>query len=173
MSGNLGNRPNLGFDNYVRIRIQVAQNRTIDLPREYLVMEFRNSSFREQREVFIIDLLAEDGIRTSPGKVVRVISSTLDSQGDVRHTSRLKSRIILQECFNNSIANGRIKLVGVDIQDLPCTLEKGIELSLRDNCMEYLPLVHVWYSCKRIVEECLNSKKGEQPISDIRHAQVQ
>ena len=160
MSGNLGNRPNLGFDNDIRIRIQVAQNRAIDFQREWVEMEFRNSSFREQLEVRILDLLAKDSIRTSPSKVVRVVGSTLDSQGDIRHTSRLKGRIILQECFNNVMANGRIELVWVNAQDLSGTLEKGIELSLRDDFMEYLPLIHVWYSCERIVDDYLNSEKG-------------
>ena len=162
MSGNLNlvNTPNLGFDNYILIRIQVAQNRPIDFLREWVEMEFRNSSFREQREVLILDLVAKDSIRAGPSKVVRVIGSTLDSQGDVRHTSRLKSRIILQQCFYNIMANRQIELVGVNAQDLPGTFEKCVELILRDDLMQYLPLIHVRYSCRRIVKECLNSIKG-------------
>ena len=70
------------------------------------------------------------------------------------------------------MSNGIIELVEMNPQELSGIIEKGFELSLRNGFMEYLPLIHVWYSCKRIVEECLDSKR-EQPISDIRHAQVQ
>lgn len=90
---NLVNTPNLGHDKYILIRIQVAQNRTIDFSCGSVDMEFRYSSFCEQ--VNFLNLLAKDGITTRPSKVVRVIGSTFDCQGDILHASHLKSGIIL------------------------------------------------------------------------------
>ena len=168
VSCNLVDTPNLGYDKNILIRIQVAQKRAIDFPREWVEMEFRYSSFRLQ--VDLANLLAKDGITTSPSNVVGVIGSTLDSQGNIRHASRRKST--LQAFFNNIMADGLIKLVGVNAQEFRGALEKGFGLRLRDDFMEYLPLIHVWYSCKRIMEECFKSKR-EQLISDIRHEQVQ
>jgi hypothetical protein len=161
VSGNLVNTPNLGYDKYILICIQVVQNRTIDFPRECVQIEFRYSSFCVQ--VDVLNLLAKDGIRTSPSKVVGVIGSTLDCQGDIRHASIPKIRIrrLLQEFFNNIMANGRIKFVGANAQELPGVLEKGFELSLRDDFMEYFPLIFVGYSCKRIVKQCLRSKREQ------------